>query len=122
MEVVIACGGKGTRMKDILKDSPKILAPVPSGVFLHKVLDYWSSVNCERVHLLLGVGADQVWEAAMNWLHQSNGNLKISATIEPYPLGVIGALKFAESCLPPQFIFTYGDVYPTVDLKTTPCS
>lgn len=115
-EVVIACGGAGTRMSSINGNVPKILTPIYGKPFLDFILNRWKELECRRVHLLLGVGADEVWREVLVWMKKNQDDrMTISATIEPNPLGVIGALKFAESCLPEKFFFTYGDVYPTID-------
>ncbi|MEA5504688.1 hypothetical protein VB735_16530 [Halotia wernerae UHCC 0503] len=115
LEVVIACGGAGTRMSSILGDTPKILAPVGKHSFLDCTLNRWQEYGCTKIHLLLGFGSKEVWAAVMDWKKWNpNSEMKVSATIEPYQLGVIGALRFSESCLSDLFLFTYGDVYPTI--------
>lgn len=98
-------------MAPVLGRLPKVLAPVDGRPFLSLVLDRWARLGCERVHLLLGHGAADVWACAVS---ANRPGLAVSASIEPQPLGVIGALRFARSCLADRFIFTYGDVYPTV--------
>ncbi|MCK5241114.1 NTP transferase domain-containing protein [bacterium] len=120
-EVVIAAGGAGTRMLPVLGNIPKILAPVGGKPFLTLVLDRWEKLGCKRVHLLLGYAASEVWKICEDWSAASQStkrSMTLSASIDPYPLGVGGALRFARSCLSNPFVLTYGDVYPTVSIET----
>lgn len=117
--VAIAAGGLGTRMSPLIGDLPKILTPINGIPFLSLVLDRWEELGCSRIHLLLRYGASKIWSVVESWISaQSKGqDMKVSATIEPSTLGVMGALRFARSCLFDKVIFTYGDVFPTVPVK-----
>lgn len=118
-QVVIAAGGAGLRMRDLLGETPKILAPIDGKPFITLVLEQWRQMGCEHVHLLLGYRSAEIWESCKAWLETvpaDQQRLKLSATIEPEPLGVGGALNFARGCLKKQFVLTYGDVYPTVNI------
>jgi lmbO len=118
--IVISAGGKGTRMRDLLGDVPKILAPIEGVPFLHLVLNRWKEIGIKDIHMLLGYKSAEIWMSCQEWLSSDEENQKkvcISASIEPYPLGVGGALVLATSFLNKPFILTYGDVYPTVDIK-----
>lgn len=121
IQVVIAAGGYGVRMKPVLDKTPKILAPIKQHIetipFLWLVLDRWQTFGCKSIHLLLGYGAAKIWKSVEEWKqkHKDNSELAISASIEPRLLGVMGALHFAKSSLSDLFLLTYGDVYPTIN-------
>jgi len=114
IQVVVAAGGLGTRMASITTNQPKILAPIKDGVFLDYFLNKWAEYGCTHMHFLLGYGATIIWNRIQEWKIKFNSKIYFSATIEHIPLGVIGALNFAKSSLFPEFILTYGDVYPTI--------
>lgn len=118
--IVISAGGQGTRMRNLLGDVPKVLASIDGVPFLHLVLDKWKEIGIKNIHMLLGYKSAEIWTSCQEWLNgqKENGErINLSATIEPYPLGVGGALMLANSFLNEPFILTYGDVYPTVNIK-----
>ncbi len=114
MQVVVAAGGLGTRMASITGYKPKILVPVKDGIFLTYFLNKWVEYGCTHMHFLLGYGATMIWDKVQEWIIKTDSKVSMSATIEHAPLGVIGALNFAKSSLFSEFIFTYGDVFPTI--------
>lgn len=116
--VVILAGGEGKRMRDLLGSTPKVLASVNGVPFIHLLLDRWKNTGIENIHLLLGYKSNEIWNECIEWHSKSdNSKVKLSASIEPYPLGDGGALLTAKPFLNAPFFFTYGDVYPTVDIQ-----
>jgi mannose-1-phosphate guanylyltransferase len=91
IDVVVLAGGLGTRIRGILGDTPKVLAPINGRPFLDHLLDHLAGLNAGRAVLCLGVGADQV--AAH--LKQNPPPLPVVTVVEPAPLGTGGALRFA---------------------------
>lgn len=57
LEVVILAAGKGTRMRSSL---PKVLHRLAGKPFIEHVLDRSRDLNAEKVHLVVGHGAQQV--------------------------------------------------------------
>lgn len=113
MQVVVAAGGQGARMSELLGEVPKVLAPVGGTAFLTLVLREYLRQEGVRVHLLLGARCDAVLEE----LEASfPGDPRITHSVEATPLGVGGALALAaaEGCLADELVLTYGDVYPTM--------
>ena len=117
--VVIAAGGLGTRVRKILGDCPKIIAPIDEIPFLHLVLDEFEQQGFNRFHLLLGYRAAEILKSVEQWKkkNQTRKNIIISATVEGIQMGPWNALILAEKFLPRNFLMTYGDVFPTVNLK-----
>ncbi|HTO16871.1 MAG TPA: nucleotidyltransferase family protein [Edaphocola sp.] len=91
MECIILAGGKGTRMKHILEDTPKCLAIVNGRPFIEYLMEYLERQYFDHIILSLGVGADQV----LDWLKNKAFTFKISWVIEKKPLDTGGALKKA---------------------------
>jgi NDP-sugar pyrophosphorylase family protein len=108
MQVVIAAGGFGTRLRSITGHCPKVLAAIGSRPFLSLVIDRWRARGATSVHLLLGYQADEIVEAIAR--HAEDGPL--SWSIENLPRGVAGALADADQFLDDRFALTYGDIYP----------
>lgn len=48
MEAIVLAGGLGTRLRSVVSDRPKPLAPVAGIPFLHFVLDYWKTQGVTR--------------------------------------------------------------------------
>ena len=91
IDVVVLAGGLGTRIRGVLGDTPKVLAPINGRPFLDHLLDHLASLNAGRAVLCLGVGADQV----ITHLKANPPPLPVITVIEPAPLGTGGTLRFA---------------------------
>ncbi|MEF3193953.1 MAG: NTP transferase domain-containing protein, partial [Halothiobacillaceae bacterium] len=59
LHVIILAAGQGTRMRSSL---PKVLHPIAGRPMLEHVLDAAETLAPERVHVVIGHGADQVRE------------------------------------------------------------
>ena len=72
LHVVILAAGQGSRMKSAL---PKVLHPIAGHPMLHHVIDTAKQLGAERIHTVIGHGADKVREttdeASVNWVTQS---------------------------------------------------
>jgi mannose-1-phosphate guanylyltransferase len=116
IDVVVLAGGLGTRLRPILADRPKVLAPVAGRPFLDHLLEWLERQGVERVILSLGHLADQV-EAYLAKRPVGYGGLDISTVREPAPLGTGGALRFCRQaiCSDP-FLVMNGDTFVEVEL------
>ena len=117
--VVIAAGGLGTRVREIFGNCPKIIAPIDGVPFLHLVLDEFERQGIDKIHLLLGYKAEEILKSANEWKkkNQARKKIMVSATVESEPMGQWNALFLAEKFLPENFLMTYGDVFPTFNIK-----
>ncbi|MCG7200290.1 bifunctional UDP-N-acetylglucosamine diphosphorylase/glucosamine-1-phosphate N-acetyltransferase GlmU [Marinobacter pelagius] len=72
LHVVILAAGQGSRMKSAL---PKVLHPVAGKAMLHHVVDTAKQLGAEKIHTVIGHGADRVRasldDAAVNWVLQT---------------------------------------------------
>lgn len=92
IDVVVLAGGLGTRLRGILQETPKILAPVGGKPFLEHLLERLRGQSARRVILCLGHGA----AAVLAFLeHRDCSSLSLETLIEPHPLGTGGAVAFA---------------------------
>jgi D-glycero-alpha-D-manno-heptose 1-phosphate guanylyltransferase len=110
---IILAGGKGTRLREVVADRPKVLAPVAGRPFLAYLLDQVERAGVRRVILSTGHMAEQFAEAIG---HQHKG-VTIDYAQEQSPLGTGGAIKFAASKADsPHLLVMNGDSYFDADL------
>jgi D-glycero-alpha-D-manno-heptose 1-phosphate guanylyltransferase len=113
-EAIVLAGGFGTRLRTVLKDVPKILAPVHGVAFVHYVLRWLESQGVERVWTSTGYLAEQVEEE----LRRFRGTLVITSLREKTPLGTGGAIYRGLREVQGQSAFVVnGDTYFPADLE-----
>ena len=94
-EAIILVGGLGTRLRAVVGDVPKPLAPVAGRPFLTWVLDHLAGEGMRRVLLATGYMADRV-EATIGrrW-----SGMDVVYSVEDEPLGTGGAVRLAAARL-----------------------
>jgi NDP-sugar pyrophosphorylase family protein len=109
----ILAGGLGTRLRSVVADRPKVLAPVGGRPYLTYLLDQLAGAAFREVVLLTGHGADQVRAT----LGERHADLNVLYSVEPAPLGTGGALRYALPALQSRTILLLnGDSYCDADL------
>lgn len=94
-EAIVLVGGLGTRLRGIVDDVPKPLAPVAGRPFLAWVLDALSAGGLRRVILAAGHMADVVERTiGKRW-----NDMDVVVVVEPEALGTGGAVRFAARAL-----------------------
>lgn len=88
---IVLAGGLGTRLRSVLPDLPKCLAPVHGRPFLEWQLHSLAQRGVDRFVLALGHGADHVMAALDPW----RATLRIDCVVEPEALGTGGAIRHA---------------------------
>ncbi len=113
-QVVVLCGGKGTRMGSLGENIPKALVPLAGKPLLEHQLDLACRYGIEEIILLTGHLGECI-EA-----HFGSGGyrgMKLRYYREQAPLGTAGALKMIEEHLRDDFIAFYGDTIMGIDLQ-----
>ena len=90
-DVLILCGGMGTRFREVREDIPKALAPIQGVPFIDLLLDDLVDQGLRRIILASGHLGSQL-EYHVN--QRTDAEYIISC--EPIQLGTGGAIKFAE--------------------------
>lgn len=90
-EAIILCGGKGTRLKEVVNDVPKPLAPIDGIPFLSILMKYLKAQGIERVILATGY----MHEKIENLYGNCYEGMEIVYSIEHNPLGTGGAIAKA---------------------------
>lgn len=109
----ILAGGFGTRLRSVVADRPKVLAPIRNRPYLTYLLDQLAGAGIRQVVLLTGFLAD----AVETTLGDSYAGMKLIYSPEPLPLGTAGALRLALPLLSSQAVLLLnGDSYCDVNL------
>jgi D-glycero-alpha-D-manno-heptose 1-phosphate guanylyltransferase len=109
----ILAGGLGTRLRSVVADRPKVLAPVAGRPYLAHLLDQLYTACADDVVLLTGYGADQV-RAAFGDAYRG---MTLRYSVEPEPLGTGGAVRHAADLFTRDAVLLLnGDSYCAVDL------
>ncbi|GHC09832.1 nucleotidyltransferase family protein [Thermomonas carbonis] len=94
-EAIILAGGFGTRLRGIVDDVPKPLAPVAGRPFLAWVLDRLAANGIRRCLLATGYLSDTIEQRiGARWQ-----GMDIAYSVEPEPLGTGGAIRLAATRL-----------------------
>ena len=113
-EAIVLAGGKGTRLKAVVDDLPKAMAPVNGRPFLEYQLDYLEKWGIEHVVLAVGYLRDVI----INHFQEAYRSMSISYAIEEEPLGTGGALVNAFTYIRRNAAFVLnGDTYFDVNLQ-----
>jgi D-glycero-alpha-D-manno-heptose 1-phosphate guanylyltransferase len=113
-EVIILAGGLGTRLKGVISDIPKPMAPIGSFPFLCFLFKYLKQYNVNKVILAVGYKYENIE------LYFGNSYLGISITyaIENEPLGTGGAIANALNYAKNNNVFLLnGDTFFAVNLN-----
>lgn len=110
---LILAGGLGTRLRPVVSDRPKVLAPVAGRPFLSYLLDQLADAGLTRVVLCTGHLGEQI----RGLLGRSYRGLHVHYSQEPSPLGTGGALRLAQPLITSGTVLVMnGDSYCDVDL------
>ena len=113
-EAIVLAGGMGTRLRGVLPDVPKVLAPVRGLPFLHRLFDMLAEQGIDSIVLATGYAAGAVEAAARTW----RGTMNIAFSREAEPLGTGGAIAQSFDLVrgPSAWVLN-GDSFCDVDLR-----
>lgn len=113
LPVVVLCGGLGTRLRSVVADRPKALAPVGDRPFLDLQIDLLREQGARHFVLCIGHLADQV---RAEFGDGSSRGVRIDYSEEGETLrGTGGALKLADRFFAPAAMVVNGDTYLDID-------
>jgi D-glycero-alpha-D-manno-heptose 1-phosphate guanylyltransferase len=115
VSAAILAGGLGTRLRPVVADRPKVLAPIGGRPFLSFLLDNLEQAGIREAVLLVGFGADQV----RTQFGDRYKGIQLLYSMEPEPLGTAGAVKLAAPLLRGHTVLLLnGDSHLELDLGT----
>lgn len=117
MEAVILCGGLGTRLRGVVDDLPKCLAPVSGKPFLEYLLDGLARSGFTRIVLSVGYLREKIFR----FMESRSWPFDVDYAVEETPLGTGGGIRLALSrCLEDRIFVLNGDTYFHVDFSSMP--
>jgi D-glycero-alpha-D-manno-heptose 1-phosphate guanylyltransferase len=115
-EMLILAGGFGTRLRSIVNEVPKPMAPVSGRPFLEFLLDYWIDQGVS--HFVLSVG--HKGNLIKDHFGTSYKNAAVSYVHETTSLGTGGAIKYALEMIKwssDYILLANGDTWFEADLS-----
>jgi len=113
-EAIILAGGLGTRLRSVVPDLPKCMAPVNEKPFLTYVINHLLSQGI--THFIFSLGYKS--EAIVDFLEKEFPSLLFKTSIEEEPLGTGGAVKKACGIAKDRSVLvTNGDTLFKIDIN-----
>ena len=113
MEAIILAGGLGTRLRSVVSEVPKCMAPVDGRPFLQYMLEWLSRYDVS--HVVLSVG--YLREVIFSYMDSRVWPFEISYAVEEELLGTGGGIRLAlTKCREDRVIVLNGDTFFDVDL------
>ncbi|EAM0817171.1 NTP transferase domain-containing protein [Campylobacter jejuni] len=113
MQAIILCGGLGTRLKSVIKNIPKPMAPINNKPFLEFIFEYLKKQGIKEVILAVSYK----YEVIQEYFKDEFLDIKIKYSIEKEPLGTGGAIKEALKFIKNEAYVLNGDTIFDIDLK-----
>lgn len=113
MTLFVLAGGFGTRLKTVISDTPKALAPVGNVPFLQLQINSWISQGVREFVFLLYYQADKIIDFLEAYMYMIPEECKLSWIIEPTPLDTGGSVSHAIESLNTKnsFLLTNADTW-----------
>ena len=116
MDVVILAGGLGTRLRSVVSEVPKCMAPVAGRPFLWYLLEQLRHYRVRRVILSVGY----LREVIQAWIgeHGAEYPFEFVFAVEEEPLGTGGGIRLAASMAQSaDVVVLNGDTFYDADLQ-----
>lgn len=108
MEAIVLAGGFGTRLRQVVTDVPKPMAPIAGRPFLEILLGSLARKGFTRVVLSLGFMAEKI----SDHFGARFAGMDIAYVVEGTPLGTGGAIRLALDACTQDYVFVFnGDTY-----------
>ena len=113
VDVLILCGGLGSRLASVLGDCPKPMAEMNHRPFLDILIDYFVEFGFRRFVLCTGHKSQVI----QDYYSRKNSGLQLVISNEQIPLGTAGAVKNAQRFINSDpFVVANGDSFCSTDL------
>jgi len=90
-QAIILAGGLGTRLRSVVSELPKCMAPVAGKPFLHYVIDYLQNNGIQSFIFSVGYKSESI----ISFIKNNYTGIEYQFSIEEEPLGTGGAIKLA---------------------------
>jgi D-glycero-alpha-D-manno-heptose 1-phosphate guanylyltransferase len=113
-EAIVLAGGLGTRLRSVVSDVPKAMAPVAGRPFLAYLLRFLETQGIHRVVLAVGF-KNELIRAAFGSRYEG---VDLVYSVEQEPLGTGGALRRALPHIEGKYTFVFnGDTFLRLDCR-----
>ena len=113
MQAIVLAGGLGTRLRSIVKDVPKPMAPIGDKPFLAFVLEYLKKQGVNEIIL----SVSYKYEVIQNYFKNRFCGMYIVYNVEKELLGTGGAIRDALKFVDDEAYVLNGDTFFDIDLK-----
>ncbi|ECP7379367.1 NTP transferase domain-containing protein [Campylobacter coli] len=113
MQAIVLAGGLGTRLRSVVQDLPKPMAPINGKPFLAFVLEYLKKQGITEIILSVSYKYELIQEYFKDKFH----SVKIRYNIEKELLGTGGAIKDALKFVKNEAYVLNGDTFFDINLK-----
>lgn len=90
-EAIILAGGLGTRLRSVISEVPKCMAPVAGKPFLVYIIGYLQKEGVNKFIFSVGYKSENI----IHFINSQFSNINSQFSIEEEPLGTGGAIKYA---------------------------
>jgi D-glycero-alpha-D-manno-heptose 1-phosphate guanylyltransferase len=113
---IVLAGGFGTRLRSVVPDVPKPMAPIAGRPFISHLFHYWAEQGVARFIVAVGYMHLKI----TSYFGSRFEGCDVEYFVESTPLGTGGALNrcIVESGLSDKFLLLNGDTYFEVQLET----
>jgi len=111
MQTIILCGGLGTRLRSVVSNVPKVMAPINGKPFLEYLINYIRKFNVGEIILSVGYKANIIKDYFGSSIFYSE---------ESTPLGTAGAVSLCKNFLKvesSEFLLINGDTFFAIDIN-----
>jgi len=113
-EAIILAGGLGTRLRSVVADLPKCMAPVAGKPFLYFVIEHLLKQGIDRFIFSVGYKSEMI----IDYVNAQYPDLDKQFSIEAEPLGTGGAVKLACSLASEDNVLVLnGDTLFKIDIE-----
>ena len=114
MQVVILCGGTGTRLMPLTKNNPKPMVVANKNPFLLYLVDFFKKNNLKNFLFLVGYKKEKI----INYFGDgSKFNIKIKYDYQPETINTAKRIYLSKSLFHKKFIIVYCDNFIVFNLK-----
>jgi len=116
-QVVILCGGYGSRLGNLTKKIPKPLLPINKRSFLTYLIEYLDRYKFKKIFLLCHFKNELFYDFKNKLDQKLKKNIKIEIINEKQKLDTGGAIKNIYKKLDKNFLSINGDTYFNINLN-----
>jgi D-glycero-D-manno-heptose 1,7-bisphosphate phosphatase len=112
LDLVILCGGRGSRIKNYIKNTPKPLIKVSNISILEKIINFYQKFDFKTIYLLAGYKGEMIKKKFDNKFFNF---IKCKVIVEKKEMGTGGSISVLKKKINSNFLVVNGDSYIDYD-------